>query len=142
MKSLPPPPSDSWYRKTSAFATIRAIVMNGVVRDGITSRRGITSALWPGPQGSGGIRAYGTVSPRCRIVLRRARTLNPDALHTLWNGDRRQGADLLPMRERDDRAAHQASGRRLAVRAAAPLEAPDRRDRGTRDPGAGPSRAL
>ena len=49
-------------------------------------------------------------------------------LQTLWDGNRRQGADLLSMRERDDGATHQAAGGRTALRAAPPF-APARRHR-------------
>src|SRR5688572_21827484 len=61
--------------------------------------------------------------------------LSPDDLRTLRNRDRRQGADLLPMRPRDDRAAHQAARGRLVVRASAALAAADRRDRDPHRPG-------
>src|SRR5262245_46634687 len=59
----------------------------------------------------------------------RAESLEPDDLQTLWDRNRRQGADLLPLRKRDDRAAHQAAGRTVAFRAAAPLEQSYHRDR-------------
>ena len=39
-------PSENSYRKTSVFTTINVTVMKGVVRDGMTSRRGIM--LLPG----------------------------------------------------------------------------------------------
>src|SRR5258706_6260316 len=63
-------------------------------------------------------------------------TLPARDLQTLWNRDRRQGADLLSMRERDDGASGEAALPGAVVRAAAAVTHARRRDRSADSAGA------
>src|SRR5689334_12140363 len=103
------------------------VVTTGVVRVGMTSRSGIMKA-------SGfGLPASGQRRPEGALLKPEARSPKPSVVHyqflrlhdlqTLWDRNRRQGADLLPLRPAYRRAAYQAADRRIDLRQAAPLEA-------------------